>query len=80
MIPAANDGRRPYGKVAYWDGEIIGRDNPTLDEMIAAIGENVNNEDFISAFENRFGAGSNNGSSSTPIADELKAGAKNKAL
>lgn len=61
MIPAANDGSRPYGKVAYWDGEIIGRDNPTLDEMIVAIGQNTNNPDFITAFENRFKSGSNNG-------------------
>lgn len=76
MIPAEEDGSRPYGKATYWDGEIIGRQNPTLDEMIVAIGQNVDNEDFISAFENRFGSGSNNGSSSTPIADELKAGAK----
>lgn len=76
MIPAAEDGSRPYGKAIYWDGEIIGRQNPTLDEMIVAIGQNVDNEDFISAFENRFGNGSNNGGSNTPIADELKAGAK----
>lgn len=77
MIPANIwGGARPYGKVQYWDGEAIGRDNPTLDEMILAIGENKDNQDFITAFENRFGSGSNNGGSNTPIADELKAGAK----
>lgn len=75
MIPVP-EGGLPYGKATYWDGEIVGRDNPTLDEMLVAIGQNVNNEDFISAFENRFGSGSNNGSSDTPIADELKTGAK----
>jgi hypothetical protein len=63
MIPSTGlfGGGRPYGKAQYWDGEIIGRDNPTLDEMILAIGENKNNPDFIKAFENRFGSGSNNG-------------------
>lgn len=79
MLPESvriTNGVPNYGKAIYWDGEIIGRNNPTIDEMIVAIGQNINNEDFISAFENRFGAGSNNGSSSTPIADELKAGAK----
>lgn len=75
MIPVP-EGGLPYGKATYWDGEIVGRDNPTLDEMLVAIGQNVNNEDFISAFENRFGSGSNNGGSATPIADELKTGAK----
>lgn len=75
MIPAAEGGSRPYGNAIYWDGEIIGRQNPTLDEMIVAIGQNTSNPDFITAFENRFGSG-NNGGSNTPIADELKAGAK----
>jgi hypothetical protein len=75
MLPESvriTNGVPNYGKAIYWDGEIIGRNNPTIDEMIVAIGENINNEDFISAFENRFG----NGSSSTPTADELRAEAK----
>jgi hypothetical protein len=73
MIPAAEDGSRPYGKATYWDGEVVGRQNPTLDEMIAAIGQNVNNEDFISAFENRFGRGNNggNGGQTSAAQDEL---------
>jgi hypothetical protein len=54
MIPVP-EGGLPYGKATYWDGEIVGRDNPTIDEMLVAIGQNVNNEDFIAAFENRFG-------------------------
>lgn len=60
MIPVP-EGGLPYGKAFYWDGEIVGRDNPTLDEMLVAIGQNVNNEGFISAFENRFGSGNNGG-------------------
>jgi hypothetical protein len=73
MIPAAEDGSRPYGKATYWDGEVVGRQNPTLDEMIVAIGQNVNNEDFIAAFENRFGRGNNggNGGQTSAAQDEL---------
>ena len=58
MIPVP-EGGLPYGKATYWDGEIVGRDNPTLDEMLVAIGQNVNNPDFVNAFEKRFTSNNN---------------------
>lgn len=72
MIPVAEDGSRPYGKAQYWDGEVIGRENPTLDEMTLAIGQNINDPTFIQAFENRFGSGNNGGNTGGSLADELR--------